>query len=273
MGLYRLSVNDKLRTNIYFKENFADDLKTILIKGNFYETICALRLYAQLSFNNQISNKISQDKEIVEFLNIKRKKNEKTIVKLCEQIRWNIEKNTTDKVIETSNGEHIMISYNSASRDLCLKIKSVLENLGFKVWIDVEQIHGSSLDSMAKAVENSFCVLICITEKYRMSEFCQAEATYAFRLKKTIIPLIMQKGYESVQGWLGIIQKDKINVNLTKYSFDDCMQKLKHELNNIPIKVKSQIQDVKIVSNDLVIVEKWNVKEVEQWFISNNLKL
>jgi len=63
--------------------------------------------------------------------------------------------------------EHVMISYNTASRDLCLKIKNGLESIGLKIWIDVNDISGSSLDSMAQAVEQSSCVLICITEKYR----------------------------------------------------------------------------------------------------------
>jgi len=30
-----------------------------------------------------------------------------------------------------------MISYNTASRDLCLKIKAGLESIGYKIWIDV----------------------------------------------------------------------------------------------------------------------------------------
>jgi hypothetical protein len=56
---------------------------------------------------------------------------------------------------------------------------------------------------MAKAVEGAQVVLMCVTEKYRQSVNCQAEAQYAFRMNKKIIPLIMQSGYASVDGWLG----------------------------------------------------------------------
>lgn len=66
--------------------------------------------------------------------------------------------------------------------------------------MDVSDIHGSSLDSMAKAVENSYCVLMCITEKYRQSVNCQSEAQYAYKLGRPIIPCILQKGYENVTG-------------------------------------------------------------------------
>jgi hypothetical protein len=110
-----------------------------------------------------------------------------------------------------------MISYNSSSRELCLKIKEKLEKNGFKIWIDINDIHGSSLDSMAKAIEDSFCVLMCVTEKYRQSVNCQAEAQYAFRINKPIIPLIMQQGYEKVSGWLGIIMGDRIFVNFSNF--------------------------------------------------------
>jgi hypothetical protein len=100
------------------------------------------------------------------------------------------------------NIKHIMISYNRESRDLCLKIKSELEKMNYKIWIDVENIHGSSLESMALAIENSMCVLMCMTEKYKQSPNCRAEAEYAFNLNKPIIPLIMQKEYQP-NGWLG----------------------------------------------------------------------
>ena len=56
---------------------------------------------------------------------------------------------------EEVNRKHIMISYNRDSRDLCLRIKQELENDGRSVWIDVEDISGSSLESMANAIENS----------------------------------------------------------------------------------------------------------------------
>ncbi len=93
-----------------------------------------------------------------------------------------------------------MISCNSHSRDLCLKIKKKLEENSFPVWIDTERIHGSSLESMANAVESSFVVLMCMNEMYKQSSNCRAEAEYAYKLGKPIIPLIMQKGYDP-NGW------------------------------------------------------------------------
>jgi hypothetical protein len=41
-----------------------------------------------------------------------------------------------------------MISYNSKSRETCLEIKKELENSGKNVWIDIENIGGSSLGKL-----------------------------------------------------------------------------------------------------------------------------
>ena len=110
-------------------------------------------------------------------------------------------KESSKKTVEKeTEKKHIMISYNKHSRDLCLEIKKNLELNDHVVWIDVENIHGSSLESMANAVENSYCVLMCMTENYKQSSNCRAEAEYAFQLGRSIIPLIMQKGYKA-DGW------------------------------------------------------------------------
>ena len=135
-----------------------------------------------------------------------------------EKIKWCFNLKVIKTSETTNQPKHIMISYNTVSRPLCLQIKEFLETSGFKVWIDINDIHGSSLDAMAKAVEDASFFLMCVTEKYRQSENCQAEAQYAFKLKKKIIPIIMEKDYEP-QGWLGIIIGDKIFVSLFKFLF------------------------------------------------------
>ena len=43
---------------------------------------------------------------------------------------------------------------------------------------------------------------MCMTEKYKQSPNCRAEAEYAFKLGVPIIPLIGQEGYMP-DGWLG----------------------------------------------------------------------
>jgi hypothetical protein len=85
---------------------------------------------------------------------------------------------------------------------------------------------------MANAIENSSCVLMCMTEAYKQSANCRAEAEYAFQLKKPIVPLIMQKNYKP-NGWLGIILGSKIFVDFTKCEPGECFKWLVKELGPI----------------------------------------
>lgn len=248
-ALYKLSINDKIKCEIYneFEKNQA--LKKIIMNGNEIEKEYSIRLLYQLCFDGKVCDKMFEyDKQLCEYL-IKYKKNKdnknKAIKKSISGILWLHSKftpasyvfksldilNGTDnkkrrakksnnKDIELKEKEkkesnslapednfanfrfkrvmspektedenleddyydeddeiitsprvqtgHIMISYNRENRDLCLKIKKELENDGFKIWIDVEDIHGSSLESMANAIENSICVLVCMSEKYKV---------------------------------------------------------------------------------------------------------
>lgn len=151
------------------------------------------------------------------------------------------------------------------------------------------------MDAMAEAVENCYCFLMCVTEKYRQSEPCQAEAKYANRLKKPIIPLLMQAGFENASGWLGIIMGDKIFVNFEKYPYEWCIEKIKKEIdaklnkNNVSAEITSSVVSgvqkmenmpkttLPLISHDVAITsnskstENWSDKEVNEYFVANNV--
>jgi cell division FtsZ-interacting protein ZapD len=225
--LYKLSINEKMRNELYYENNLLKHLKSILLKANSFEAYFVLEIIAQLTFDKKIKTELINDSELNgllekfdkqnpnEIKNDEEKRVFKSVKIFIEQINWNLNNKIikTEKTSANQTG-HVMISYNAASRPLCLKIKENLEAFGLRVWIDVDDIHGSSLDAMAKAVEDASCVLMCVTEKYRQSVNCQAEAQYSFKLNKMIIPIIMQSDYEP-QGWLGIIMGDKIYVSKT----------------------------------------------------------
>jgi hypothetical protein len=283
LAFYRVAINDKIKLCIYFDLKIKDSLKIILNNGTPIEIKYVLKLIAQLTFNEKIKNDLLLDKEFIDLLKtlkINDEKSQEPVLKsVCKQIEWNLKEKIVEKLPETSTG-HIMISYNFASRAICLEIKKKLESRGYKIWIDVEEIHGSSLDAMAKAVENSFCVLMCVTEKYRQSVNCQAEAQYAFRISKKIIPLIMQSGYETVRGWLGIIMGDKIYINFEEFEFDVCIEKIIHEIrvsesnmgkSNSVISMNDIKPQLSKVSNNKF--EKWSEENVKDWFVTNNLSL
>ena len=179
------------------------------MKGSEAEKEYSIRLLYQLCFNENIAKELHENIEFAELIaymeelakdsTLKRP----NIKKHIEGIFWKVENKDKEKVensLETPTSTQLMISYNSQSRDLCLAIKSELERCGYKVWIDVEQIHGSSLESMANAIEESAAVLMCMTEKYKLSSNCRLEAEYSTNLNKPIVPLILQKDYRP-DGW------------------------------------------------------------------------
>jgi len=68
---------------------------------------------------------------------------------------------------------HIMISYNRSSKETCQKIYENLIERDYKVWMDLTDMAGDILESMARAVENSYIVLLCINQQYFESDYCK----------------------------------------------------------------------------------------------------
>lgn len=66
-----------------------------------------------------------------------------------------------------------MISYNRSSREICQKIYSGLVERNYKVWMDLTDMEDDILVSMARAVENSYIVLLCINQQYYESDYCR----------------------------------------------------------------------------------------------------
>lgn len=209
-ALYHMSVNDTIKKEIYETYDMKSCLKKLIVKGNDIEKSFSLKLLYQLCFDNEIICDLEKDQEFTAFLLELSKLHENGLLKKnCDGIIWKIQSfnGSNEEVFSKSSSKnikclkkHIMISYNGESRKTCLAIKEELEKRGFKIWIDVENIAGSSLESMAKALEESLCVLMGMTEKYKMSPNCRLEAEYAIQLNKPIIPLILQKGYKP-DGW------------------------------------------------------------------------
>jgi hypothetical protein len=176
-ALYHLSVNDNIKLEIYHTFQMKDVLKRIIYSGNEIEKEYSLRCLYQLCFDDQIANDLAIDEKFISYMkqmakrtDFKRKKlnqNSKGILFMIsnksniqidlfgsDEQPSNKESNKNQEVNSnvtdsTSNDKHIMISYNRDSREICLKIKNELEKLGYNVWIDVEDISGSSLESMA----------------------------------------------------------------------------------------------------------------------------
>ncbi|XP_075250993.1 uncharacterized protein LOC142343176 [Convolutriloba macropyga] len=137
--------------------------------------------------------------------------NDFEIVELCKRVIFELDqkkrlKESVNTPLEDKyrKPKHVLISYNWGSQPLALKLKSCLKGSGIPTWMDVENMGADTLASMAEAVENAFCVLVCVSEKYKESSACRSEAEYSYNLHKDTVPIMMEKAY-SPTGWLGIL--------------------------------------------------------------------
>ena len=68
---------------------------------------------------------------------------------------------------------HVMASYNWGHQEVILRVVSSLQDRGYLMWIDTEQMKGASVDTMALAVEGSEDVLIGVSRPYKESSNCR----------------------------------------------------------------------------------------------------
>ncbi|CAF1287745.1 unnamed protein product [Rotaria sordida] len=139
---------------------------------------------------------------------------------LCRRSQQNQSRATQSDQHHTSTSkQRLMISYNWDSQTICKKIYDRLQSDGYTVWFDVQNMHGCIYTAMAKAVEQSQIVLFGMTEKYRQSDNCRKELTYACKQRKRLIPLRLQEKYDP-NGWLGLISAELLYIDFTKRDFD-----------------------------------------------------
>ena len=143
--------------------------------------------------------------------------------------------------------------------------------------MDLEQMRGSTLDAMAEAVENASVVLVCVSRRYKESQNCRSEASYAYDLKKDIIPLRMERNYGG-DGWLGLIVTGKMWFNFqSKHVLEQSVTKLIKELGgrgkDVDVKDGPSEPVVQAVQADIVGispsspgVSTWTNEEVKHWF-------
>ena len=71
---------------------------------------------------------------------------------------------------------HLMASYNWTHQDVILRVVVSLQGRGYLVWVDTEQMKGSTVDAMALAVEGADVMLIGLSRQYKESSNCRMEA-------------------------------------------------------------------------------------------------
>ncbi|CAC5422706.1 unnamed protein product [Mytilus coruscus] len=229
--------------------------------GDAEEQREAVEALWSLSFDQQIQAEIINDQDcgvIDTFVNLYKSAEDKGVRRICGKALWTMKNSLKNSEHYKKIGEefsflpvtpreseqrdtHVMVSYNWGHQSIVREICGQLRNHGIKVWMDIDDMHGSTLQAMAHAVEKADIVLVCYSQNYKKSDNCRAEAEYAFQLKKKVIPLKMEKAYKA-DGWLGFIIGAKLFYDFSgKYPFEKKMTELINE-------VQSSLQNMKGVT-------------------------
>ncbi|XP_067935708.1 uncharacterized protein [Watersipora subatra] len=175
-----------------------------------------------LAFSEESREEIKAQKGLISALKSFKDSENKELRLAVSGALWQLEgkeKHLEEISVDVKEAEqkHIMLSYNHQAKTEVNKMKDLLKQRGFKVWIDHEQITagGSTLEAMSTAIEDSCLVLIFFSEPYKNSINCRAEAEYVFERRKPFIPVQVQAGY-TPEGWLGILFGSKFRYTLCK---------------------------------------------------------
>ncbi|CAF1471326.1 unnamed protein product [Adineta steineri] len=166
--------------------------------------------------------------------------------------------------------KHIMISYNHKSASvISQKICDCLIERHYNVWYDKSDLHGSVLDGMGEAVENSYIVILCMSDGYSQSDYCNREAKYAIERKIPVIPCMMEEAYRP-SGGLGIIKSDLKHIEFfDENKFEEKFEELINEINTIEAGLGMRT----VAVNDINFRDRFNVFIAEHIALIQNCHL
>ncbi|CAF2242219.1 unnamed protein product [Rotaria magnacalcarata] len=144
---------------------------------------------------------------------------------------------TTTTVDTSVIKRHIMISYNRSCENSCRRIRNDLKVLKYNVWMDVYDMHDNFIDGMAKAIKNSYIVLMCINRKYDDSFWCRKEAEDIAIKRIKFIPCFMEEPFP-LEDWLQFLVGSNVWIDFSKADeFNDSFEQLIKEITVIEDKL------------------------------------
>ena len=247
---------------------------------NIEEQREALQVIWTLSFDYENRSEMvnNQDWKVIETLEKLTQSPDDDIRTMSKNTLWTIQ----DRGTRRNDDTHVMISYNKGHRSMVKRITKNLRQNHIKVWIDVNDMQGSTIEAMASAVEKADIFLMCYSFKYKESNNCRAEAEYAFHLNKKIIPLKMEGNYKA-DGWLGIIIGTKLYYDFSEESlFEEKARDMLREVRNALCDLKRKLPILETVMLSTTntqeqtkttrdSVKKWTQDNVNKWLEYNRL--
>ena len=276
-GLSHLAINDTNKKVLGQKGAVQVLTSVLLASRDDEERAITVKALWMLAFDDGNKEAIRKEDGALKALRQLQHSKDLEVRKAATGALWELEGKTARNLEKReTTGNHVMISYQWDSQDVLIEVKNRLQASGYRVWMDLEQMGGSTLEAMAKAVENASVVLVCMSQRYKESPNCRSDAEYAYQLRKDIIPLMMQHNYKA-DGWLGMLVGTKLWIDFqSKYVIEAGAEKLIKELGgrgrDVDMTDGPSEPVVGAVQKDVVArqpstpsVSGWTNKEVKQW--------
>ncbi|XP_071949190.1 uncharacterized protein [Antedon mediterranea] len=260
--------------------------------GNLAISIIAANITWRLAFVDENRHKIIAETKLIKSLKSWQSSQNYMLKEASKGALWetfegtpeSLGKHTSNVVDKQHNCPHVMLSYQWDVQPIMLKLKDKLVRAGYNVWMDVDRMEGDILGAMANAVENAAVLVIAVSKKYKDSNSCRTEATYAYKHSKQIIPLIVEEKYVA-DGWLGAL------IGTLKYFKVTCDSSVDAEYENIQkeIGTRGLSEDVIVPVKEIPTssqkpkpsdsvdggvkkhVSNWTKDEVKTWLTENKM--
>lgn len=196
--------------------------------------------------------------------------------KILFGLRWNLDSNLPSIETQPADKFDMMISYSHKDKEICGQIYDELLRRGYRVWIDFNEMHGNVMDAMAHAIKQSRLIILCVSEEYQRSNYCRAEAQYAFKRQLKIVPIVVQKSYKP-DGWLLFLISGLLYVDFIKHPFAQAVQMLlnefqtSHRPTNPPLESPNEPASVSLATERPREIREWTVNDVQQWLLEKKL--
>ncbi|EFJ50517.1 hypothetical protein VOLCADRAFT_103968 [Volvox carteri f. nagariensis] len=277
-GLASLSVNDKNKEMITAKGGVEILAEVVMGRHHNQETAHRFALSAlwNLAFNERSKAVIIETPGLVDSIrNILASSESPKTREVAKGALWTLGLEQDVKSLQEGGGrlvagdggeteahtQHVMLSYEWGCQQSVMLIKSELQKAGYMTWMDIDKMSGSTLEAMAKAVEDSAAVLVCVSKRYKESQACRTEAEYAFQQRKKIVPVLMEADYKPT-GWLGALMGTRLYFNMSDVRQIPSKMGINATANgDAPIRASTSLAVV--TASDRA--DSWNVYEVEEW--------
>ena len=99
----------------------------------------------------------------------------------------------TLSAVESSQFD-IFLSYSHAVKPFVVHLYEVFTKLGFRVWLDQNNMGHDMTASMKKGIENSSVTISLVDQNYQQSKHCQAELQHARNVAKKPVLVVIVEG-------------------------------------------------------------------------------